>query len=99
MKHIVKVMAVCCAAALLLHAPLASAQGEGGAIVGWGSRVIGVDLGGPFVAVASGGLHGLGLRGDGSVVAWGTNNVGECDAPLPNAGFVELTTGGTIALA
>lgn len=34
----------------------------GGSIVGWGSQVVGVDLSGPFVAVAAGGWHSLGLK-------------------------------------
>ncbi len=34
-----------------------------------------------FVAIAAGGIHSLGLKDDGSVVAWGDNGVGQCDVP------------------
>jgi alpha-tubulin suppressor-like RCC1 family protein len=44
-------------------------------------------------------LLGLGagqVRGetDGSIVAWGHNNLGQCDAPSPNAGFVAVAARG-----
>jgi hypothetical protein len=29
----------------------------------------------------------------GSVVGWGLNNFGQCDAPAPNSGFVNLAAG------
>jgi len=53
-----------------------------------------------FVAVAAGGYHSLGLRADGSVVAWGSNadedgnHAGQCDVPEPNTGFVAVAAGG-----
>lgn len=34
-----------------------------------------------FVAIAAGDAHGLALRADGVVVAWGQNDDGECDVP------------------
>jgi len=43
-----------------------------GVIVGWGREVIGVDLRQGFVAVAAGYEHSLGLKADGSIVAWDT---------------------------
>lgn len=48
-----------------------------------------------FVAVAAGGAHSLGLKADGSVVAWGNNDWGQCDVPQPNAGFVAVAASGT----
>ena len=36
---------------------------------------------GPFLQVASGGYHSLGLRSDRTVVAWGRNDNGQCDVP------------------
>jgi hypothetical protein len=45
------------------------------------------------VRVAAGELHSLGLKADGTVVAWGYDSSGECDVPAPNAGFVALAGG------
>ncbi len=60
----------------LLSTPLktqAGDEGPNGSIVGWGSMVVGVDLSGPFRAIAAGADHSLGLKSDGSIVAWGDN--------------------------
>lgn len=52
-----------------------------------------------FVAVAAGGFHSLGLKSDGSVVAWGWNYdwhgryIGQCDVPAPNSGFIAVAAG------
>jgi hypothetical protein len=46
-----------------------------------------------FVAVAAGSLHSLGLKADGSVVAWGCNFDGQCDVPAPNTDFVAIVAG------
>ena len=46
-----------------------------------------------FVAVA-GGWHSLGLKADGSIVAWGSNEFGQCNIPAPNSGFVGVGAGG-----
>ena len=51
-------------------------QAQAGSIVGWGSQVVGVDLDKGFAAVAAGWSHSLGLKADGSVVAWGGNDSG-----------------------
>jgi len=37
--------------------------------------------------------HSLGLRSDGTIVAWGTNSYGQCDVPAPNADFVAVAAG------
>jgi hypothetical protein len=51
----------------------------------WGldrdGQVTGVPTGTDFVAVAAGDAHGLALRSDGTVAAWGQNDDGECDVP------------------
>ncbi len=45
--------------------------------------------------MAAGGAHSLGLKEDGSIVAWGVNNYwGQCDVPEPNEGFVGVAAGG-----
>jgi hypothetical protein len=36
----------------------------------------------------------VGLKADGSIVAWGFNVLGQCDVPPPNADFVALAAGG-----
>ena len=37
---------------------------------------------------------GAELTSDGSIVAWGSNDYGECNVPEPNAGFVTQAAGG-----
>ena len=64
-----------------------------GHIVGWGYQVVGADLSGGFTAISAGGNHSLGLKQDGSVVAWGDNRFGDCDVPSPNTGFVAIAAG------
>ena len=43
-----------------------------------------------FVAVAAGSAHSVGLKGNGSIVAWGQNDFGLCDVPAPNTDFVAV---------
>ncbi len=57
--------------ATVIAASIARADPPQGAIVGWGSQVVGVNLSGGFVAVAAGESHSLGLKADGSIVTWG----------------------------
>ena len=37
--------------------------------------------------------HSLGLKSDGSIVAWGDNCNGECNVPVPNTGFDAIAAG------
>jgi hypothetical protein len=37
--------------------------------------------------------HSLGLKADGSVVAWGDNSWGQGNVPVPNVGFVAVAAG------
>ena len=37
--------------------------------------------------------HSLGLKADGSIVAWGSNTDGQCDVLPPNTGFVAVAAG------
>ena len=46
-----------------------------------------------FVAVAAGQAHSLGLKSDGTILAWGWNDYGQCDVPAPNADFVAVAAG------
>ena len=77
---------------------LAKAQYGHGSIVGWGQQVFGADLSAGFVAVAGGSAHSLGLRSDGSIVAWGSNYYARCDLPEPNTDFVAVAGGGRHSL-
>jgi alpha-tubulin suppressor-like RCC1 family protein len=43
--------------------------------------------------MAAGGAHRLGLKTDGSIVAWGSNSHGQCNVPYPNSNFVAVSAG------
>lgn len=43
--------------------------------------------------------HNLALREDGTLVAWGDNQYGQCDLPLPNANFVAVDAGDLFSVA
>jgi len=76
----------------LLSTPLktqAGDEGPTGSIVGWG-RIVLVDLSGP---VAAGLYHSLGLKSDGSIVAWGDSEYGQTNVPVPNADFIAVAGG------
>jgi len=48
-----------------------------------------------FISIAGGNEHSLGLKVNGSIVAWGRENThGECDVPWPNSGFTAVSAGG-----
>ena len=84
----------------LLAAAPSSAQ-DAGSIAAWGEQVTvppGALSG--LIAISAGYSHGLALRGDGRVVAWGSNNdrygtlyEGECDVPAPNSDLVAVAAG------
>ena len=50
------------------------------------------------MAVAGGDVHSLGLKSDGTIVAWGNNSDGECDVPDPNQDFVAVAGGAVHSL-
>lgn len=74
--------------------------GQDVAIVQWGAPPVVVPGRVPegVVAVASGYDHGLGLQTDGSIVAWGLNDYGQCNVPAPNSGFVAVAGAGYFSL-
>jgi len=39
-------------------------------------------------------LHSLGLKSDGTIVAWGDDSYGQCNVPVPNADFVAVAAVG-----
>ena len=52
-----------------------------------------------FKAVVAGGVYqSLGLKGNGSIVAWGNNDFGECNVPSPNTGFAAIAVGSQFSL-
>jgi len=61
--------------------------------VGWGKNRDGqLNVPEPntgFIAIATGFYHSLGLKQDGSIVAWGSNS----DVPSPNTGFIAIAAG------
>jgi len=78
--------------------PAASGQSTG-SVVGWGQQVVvpPEELEG-LVAIAGGMLHSLGLKSDGSIVAWGYNDRGQCEVPAPNVDLVAIAGGGNHSL-
>jgi hypothetical protein len=46
-----------------------------------------------LIAVAGGGYHSLGLKSNGTIVAWGNNDYGQCNVPAPNADFIAVAGG------
>lgn len=71
---------------------------KSGKIIGWGRQVVGCDMSVGFVVVSAGSIHSLGLKADGSVVAWGFNGQGRCNIPYPNEGFVSVAAGASHSL-
>jgi hypothetical protein len=45
------------------------------------------------MAVAAGYRHSLGLKTNGSILAWGSNADGQCDVPAPNTDFAAVAVG------
>ena len=82
-----------CVVLVVIAAPYAAVAAESGSIIGWGGVVVGVDLSRGFEAVAAGWNCSLGLKADGSIVAWGYNEFGLCNVPSPNTGFVAIAAG------
>jgi alpha-tubulin suppressor-like RCC1 family protein len=75
--------------------------GHGGQVRAWGAnshaQVSGVPAGGDFTAVAAGDAHGLALRADGTIAAWGRNNYGQCN--VPPGTYKAVAAGGDFSLA
>jgi hypothetical protein len=64
-----------------------------GTIVAWGYNGNAPEPNTGFIAIAAGFGHSLGLKADGSIVAWGSNYYGQCTLPSPNTDFVAIACG------
>ncbi len=84
----------------LAATPAIAQDGPGvGAVVGWGRQVVvAQEAITDLVEVAGGAWHSVGLKSDGSIVAWGSNGKGQANVPAPNSGFVAVAGGGSHSL-
>lgn len=90
---------------MLLAAALVSVCAAGslhaGQLRAWGldrdGQVTNVPAGSDYVAVATGDAHGLALRSDGTIAAWGQNDDGECD--VPSGTYKAIGAGADFSLA
>jgi hypothetical protein len=69
-----------------------------GKVVAWGDRKPPDQPLTNLTQIAAGWLHSLGLKTDGSIVAWGGNWDGQCNVPLPNTGFTAIAGGESYSL-
>lgn len=87
---------------LLLSCSVAPTQANSaaGTVVSWGLHVFpSLPAGTRFEKIASGGFHNLALKGDGTVVAWGSNEHGQSLTPGNLEGVVALAAGWAHSLA
>src|SRR5215213_3759703 len=56
-------------------------------------------LGAPLVKIASGDAHNVALRADGTVIACGSNDEGQCNVPAGLTGVVDVVAGFEFSLA
>lgn len=72
--------------AAVLVSVCAVGSSQAGELRAWGldgdGQVKNTPAGGDYIAAAAGDAHGLALRSDGIVVAWGRNGDGQCDVPV-----------------
>lgn len=81
--------------ALLLIGGIPPALGQS-EVLGWGEFVFNSAWGNePFASVVARGAHSVGLRANGTVVAFGSNQYGQCDVPVlpPGIAFVAIAAG------
>ena len=94
MRRSGSVLVLMCLCIFLLGTGVVHGQ-SAASIVGWGSQVVVEQAAlNNLVAVAAGATHSLGLRSEGTIVAWGLNEDGQCNVPVPNADFVAVAGGG-----
>lgn len=84
--------------ALLFLVPVSSLAG--GTVEVWGYQVIlPLDEMTDIVKIANGVGYDLALRSDGTLVAWGNNDSGQCDVPVAAEPFVDIAAGNGHGLA
>ena len=76
--------------------PFFSGKAEAGSLVAWGQGAIPDDTG--LTDIAAGYNHSLAVKSDGSLLAWGYNDDGQCDVPDGN-NFETVAAGGWHNLA
>jgi len=77
-----------------------TATSPAGTVAGWGEFVLGyVHPGTRYQAIAAGGENSLALKADGTVVAWGDNDGGQCNVPANLAAVIAIAAGGYYSLA
>jgi alpha-tubulin suppressor-like RCC1 family protein len=65
-----------------------------GEVWGWGGKVVaGGEALSDLTDIAAGQYHTVGLREDGTIIAWGGNEQAQCNVPSPNTGFVAVAAG------
>jgi len=70
-----------------------------GSIVGWGATNALPAAWTNVVAISAGGDHDLALQKDGTVVAWGQDNFGQCTVPNGLTNVIQVAAGGSHSLA
>ena len=93
-RFFITVVSVCVLLPVFVSTTPVYASGE---IVAWGDRKL-PDQPLTNLAQIAGGFHSLGLKTDGSIVAWGGNDYGQLDVPAPNTGFVAVAASGLLSL-
>jgi hypothetical protein len=88
-----KARLVCLALCSIPLAAAVQAQ-QTGSVIGWGNPVLvaGEQLA-QLEAISAGTHHGLGLLPDGSVVAWGNDQYGQCQVPVQANDCVAVEAG------
>ena len=90
-----RVVLVCFFVSAIVSGAAIYADGE---IVAWGDRKLPDQPLTNLTHIAAGSNHSLGLKSDGSIVAWGFNWRGQCDVPSPNTGFTGIAGGASYSL-
>lgn len=79
----------------------AAGPATAGQLRAWGSdsdgQVARLPAGNTYIGVAAGDAHGLALRADGTVVAWGQNDSGQCN--VPSGTYRAVAAGADFSLA